>query len=115
MLDERTLVAWIGDAERKKMAKNANFSPRAATKGLVRGLRRADKSFRLCPTTHRRALVGSRRSRGAVPFWSKPSDGHRPPPLPGPLIYTTSTRIYWPQNTMRTCPCPSTETGSHPL
>lgn len=40
--------------------------------------------------------------------------GHRSLPL-GSLIYTTSGRIYWPQNTMRTCPCPSTETGSRPL
>lgn len=30
-------------------------------------------------------------------------------------LHYTSGRIYWPQNTMRTCPCPSTETGSRPL
>lgn len=49
--------------------------------------------------------------RVGLPFWH---GGHHPLPL-GSLIYTTSGRIYWPRNTMRTCPCPSTETRSRPL
>lgn len=71
MLDERMLVAWIGDAEREKNGEKCELLTAGSDKGpcgrafaCVRGLRRADKSFRLCPTTHRRALVGSRRSRG---------------------------------------------------
>lgn len=112
------------------MTKNADFSPRPATKGCCT-VAAEDKSLRLCfsvpppPSSSSffllaRSLV--RRSLGSslgvpaqpgssrTPFWL----GHRVLSLLA-LIYTTSGRIYWPQNTMRTCPCPSTETGSRPL
>lgn len=113
------------------MTKNANFSPRPATKGCCT-VAAEDKSLRLCfcvppspPSSFSSFLFArsfvalSRISSGcsstagiewnSLLTWAAASS-----PLLA-LIYTTSGRIYWPQNTMRTCPCPSTETGSRPL
>lgn len=111
------------DADRKKMTKNANFSPRPATKGCCT-IAAEDKSlpvflFLLLARSHVRHSLGSRLGvslqpgieSNSLPTWTA---GHRVLSLLA-LIYTTSGRIYWPQNTMRTCPCPSTETGSRPL
>lgn len=118
------------------MTKNANFSPRPATKGCCI-VGRKDKSPHLCfsvpppPPSLSSFLLA--RSLGR-PLLSRIFSGcssmrARPGPSRTPfwsgqpdivlsllaLIYTTNGRIYWPQNTMRTCPCPSTETGSRPL
>lgn len=110
------------------MTKNANFSPRPATKGCCIA-DREDKSPHLCfpppPLSFSSFLLSSaRRSRlfsgcssmnvaesNSLLVWVA---GHTVLSLLA-LIYTTNGRIYWPQNTMRTCPCPSTETGSRPL
>lgn len=130
------MTAEIGEEEcagrRKKVTKNANFSPRPTTKSCCT-FAAEDKSFRLCfsvcippsldfPLPLTCSLARSSFSR--ISFGcccmaiesNSPSGsgGHCSLPL-GSLIYTTSGRIYWPQNTMRTCPCPSTETGSRPL
>lgn len=117
-----------GAAGRKKMTKNANFSPRSATKGCCI-VAAEDKSLRLCfsvpppPSSFSSFLLAqlalsdlssgcSSTSRDRVEL---PSDLGSAFLSLLALIYTTSGRIYWPQNTMRTCPCPSTETGSRPL
>lgn len=119
----------------KKMTKNANFSPRLATKGCcaipprkinlfvsvsLRSTRRLSSVYSSSSSSRPLACARSSLARGSPlgvprqPGSESHSRTHRALPL-GFLIYTSGGRIYWPQNTMRTCPCPSTETGSRPL
>jgi len=113
------------------MTKNANFSPRPATKGCCT-IAAEDKSLRLCfsvpltPSFSPFFLLAPLatlsyllwvflHSRDRIELPSDLSSRALAFSPSSALIYTTSGRIYWPQNTMRTCPCPSTETESRPL
>jgi len=110
------------------MTKNANFSPRPATKGCCT-IAAEDKSLRLCFSvslilsffllaplaTLSYLLWVFLHSRDRIELPSDLSSRALAFSPSSALIYTTSGRIYWPQNTMRTCPCPSTETESRPL
>lgn len=114
------------------MTKNANFSPRPATKGCCTVAE--DKSLRLCfsvppPSSSCSSFLLARSfsfalslsrifsgcsSAAGIESNSLLTWALRSLPL-GSHLHYGSGRIYWPQNTMRTCPCPSTETGSRPL